>query len=115
MFKYNFDDEWKNKYCKLKISFYVNDEVNCLVNVCFSNIFIGKDVVLDFLLLVYYVGNYDYKVFVEFLMEMQDIYVCLDNSIVELLELIDWKVGLNNILFFIIFIGYVDVDFVDFF
>lgn len=46
-------------------------------------------------------------------MEMQDTYVRLDNSIAELLELIDRKVGLNNTLFFITSTGYADADPVD--
>jgi hypothetical protein len=41
-FKHNFDDERKNKYRKLKTSPYANDEVNRLVNACFSNTSIGK-------------------------------------------------------------------------
>ena len=45
--------------------------------------------------------------------EMQDTYVRLDNSIAELLELIDRKVGLNNTLFFITSTGYADADPVD--
>ena len=55
----------------------------------------------DFLSLAYYAGNYDHKAPAELPMEMQDTYVRLDNSIAELLELIDRKVGLNNTLFFI--------------
>ena len=86
-FKHNFDDERKNKYRKLKTSPYANDEVNRLVNACFSNTSIGKDAVPDFLSLAYYAGNYDHKAPAELPMEMQDTYVRLDNSIAELLEL----------------------------
>ena len=68
---------------------------------CFSNTSIGKDAVPDFLSLAYYAGNYDHKAPAELPMEVQDTYVRLDNSIAELLELIDRKVGLNNTLFFI--------------
>ena len=112
-FKHNFDDERKNKYRKLKTSPYANDEVNRLVNACFSNTSIGKDAVPDFLSLAYYAGNYDHKAPAELPMEMQDTYVRLDNSIAELLELIDRKVGLNNTLFFITSTGYADADPVD--
>lgn len=35
----------------------------------------------------------------EYTMEIQDMYVRLDNSIGDLLDLIDRKVGLNNTLF----------------
>ena len=57
--------------------------------------------------------NYDHKAPAELPMEMQDTYVRLDNSIAELLELIDRKVGLNNTLFFITSTGYADADPVD--
>ena len=46
----------------------------------------------------------------EYAMEIQDMYVRLDNSIGDLLDLIDRKVGLNNTLFFITSTGYTDVD-----
>lgn len=97
----------------MKTSPYANDEVNRLVNACFSNTSIGKDAVPDFLSLAYYAGNYDHKAPAELPMEMQDTYVRLDNSIAELLELIDRKVGLNNTLFFITSTGYADADPVD--
>ena len=60
-----------------------------MVNACFSNTSIGKDAVPDFLSLAYYAGNYDHKAPAELPMEMQDTYVRLDNSIAELLELIE--------------------------
>ena len=74
-FKHNFDDELKNKYRKLKTSPYANDEVNRLVNACLSNTSSGKDAVPDFLSLAYYAGNYDHKAPAELPMEMQDTYV----------------------------------------
>ena len=78
-----------------------------------SNTSIGKGAVPDFLSLASYAGNYDHKAPAELPMEMQDTYVRLDNSIAELLELIDRKVGLNNTLFFITSTGYADTDPVD--
>lgn len=112
-FKHDFDSERKNKYRKLKTSPFANDEVNRLVNACLSNTQVGKDDVPDFLSLAYYAGNYDHKAPVELPMEMQDVYVRLDNSIADLLELIDRKVGLSNTLFFITSTGYADADPVD--
>lgn len=109
-FKHNFDDERKNKYRRLKTSPYANDEVNRLVNACLNSTSIGKDEIPDFLSLAYYAGNYDHKPATEFPMEMQDAYVRLDNSIADLLELIDRKIGLNNTLFFITSTGYADAD-----
>ena len=46
-------------------------------------------------------------------MEMQDTYVRLDRSIASLLELIERKVGLNNVLFCITSTGYADPEAAD--
>lgn len=109
-FKHNFDDERKQKYRRLKTSPYANDEVNRLVNACLNSTSIGKDNVPDLLSLAYYAGNYDHKSPSELPLEMQDTYVRLDNSIAELLDMIDRKVGLHNTLFFITSTGYTDPE-----
>ena len=43
-------------------------------------------------------------------MEMQDTYVRLDRSIASLLDIIDKKVGLQNVVFFITSTGYTDTE-----
>lgn len=90
-FKHDFTDERSDKYRKFKTSPYVNDEVNRLVNACLENTSIGKDGVPDLLTLSYYAGNYDHRPNTELPLEIQDMYVRLDNSIGDLLELIDRK------------------------
>lgn len=112
-FKHDFTDERSDKYRKFKTSPYVNDEVNRLVNACLENTSIGKDGVPDLLTLSYYAGNYDHRPNTELPLEIQDMYVRLDNSIGDLLELIDRKIGLSNTLFFITSTGYSDSDPVD--
>ena len=97
-----------DKYKKFKTSPYINDEVNRLVNACLSNTQIGQDAAPDLLTLFYYAGNYDHKPNTEYAMEIQDMYVRLDNSIGDLLDLIDRKIGLRNTLFFITSTGYTD-------
>ena len=109
-FKHNFSDERADKYRKFKTSPYVNDEVNRLVNACLSSTSVGKDNTPDLLSLAYYAGNYDHRPNSELGMEIQDVYVRLDRSIADLLELIDRKVGLHNTLFFITSTGYADSD-----
>ena len=59
----------------------------------------GKDHVPDMLALTYYAGNYAHKSVQECAMEMQDTYVRLDRSIASLLDIIDKKVGLQNVVF----------------
>ena len=100
-FKHNFDDERHAKYRKFKTSPYVNEEVNRLFAHFLTQTYIGKDNVPDMIMLSYYAGNYEGRPNTENAMEIQDMYVRLDNSIGELLDIIDRKVGLNNTLIFI--------------
>lgn len=110
LFKHKFDDDRKNKYRKLKTSPYANDEVNRLVKACLTQTAIGQDLVPDLLSLGYYAGNYEGKPAAELPIEMQDTYVRLDNSIADLLEMIDQRIGLKNTLFFITSTGYTTPD-----
>jgi hypothetical protein len=109
-FKHVFDAERKAKYRRLKTSPYANDEVNKLVSNCLQTTYIGQDEVPDLLTLGYYAGNYDHKSPAEMPMEMQDVYVRLDNSLGELLDMIDRKVGLQNTLIFITSTGCTDAE-----
>ncbi|MGL4852595.1 MAG: alkaline phosphatase family protein [Phocaeicola sp.] len=109
-FKHKFDDDRTNKYRKFKTSPYVNEEVNKLVKTCLNRTNIGKDLVPDLLSLAYYAGNYEGKASSELPVEMQDTYVRLDNSLADLLEIIDQGVGLHNTLFFITSTGYTTPD-----
>ena len=43
-------------------------------------------------------------------MEIQDTYVRLDRSIADLLEVLDKKVGLQNVLIFVTSTGYIDSE-----
>ena len=105
-FKHKFVDERREKYRKFKTSPYVNDEVNRLVNACLTYTRVGVDNVPDMLALSYYAGNYEQKSATEYPMEIQDMYVRLDNSIGDLLDIVDKKVGLQNTLFFVTSTGY---------
>lgn len=71
---------------------------------------IAKDEIPDLLALTYYAGNYNHKSTQECAMEMQDTYVRLDRSIAALLDLIDRKVGLHNVVFCITSTGYADPE-----
>ena len=109
-FKYNMDDNRRNKYRRFITSPFVNDEVNALAKELFDNSSIGKDELPDLLSLTYYAGNYDRKTSKECAMELIDTYVRLDQSVASLLELIEKRVGLHNVIFFITSTGYVDND-----
>ena len=103
---YKYTDERLYKYKKFKTSPYVNDEVNKLVNVFLNSTNAGLDDTPDLLTLCYYAGNYDGKPDTEYAMQIQDMYVRLDNSLGDLLEMIDRKVGLKNTLIFITSTGF---------
>ncbi|WP_291529715.1 alkaline phosphatase family protein [Bacteroides sp. UBA939] len=109
-FKYKFDSERLNKFRRLIASPFINDEVNLLTEELLGKSTIGKDNVPDILALTYYAGNYNHKSTQECAMEMQDTYVRLDRSIASLLDLIDHKIGLHNVLFCITSTGYADSE-----
>lgn len=113
LFKYKFDDDRNNKYRRFITSPFVNDEVNALTQVALEKGIVGEDDITDLLALTYYAGNYAHKSVQECAMEMQDTYVRLDRSIADLLELIDRKIGLQNVLFFITSTGYTDSESTD--
>ena len=110
-FKYKLDGERTNKFRRLITSPFINEEVNLLTEELLNKSTIGQDDVPDLLSLTYYAGNYNHRSTQECAMEMQDTYVRLDRSIASLLELIERKVGLHNVLFCITSTGYADPEF----
>ncbi|MCC8187686.1 MAG: alkaline phosphatase family protein [Bacteroides sp.] len=112
-FRYKFDDDRRNKFRRLITSPFVNDEVNLLVEDLLEHSFIGQDDVPDLLALTYYAGNYDRRSPQEYAMELQDTYARLDRSIEDLLTMLDRKVGLENVLFFVTSTGYSDPESAD--
>ena len=110
VFKYKFDDDRNNKYRRFITSPFVNDEVNALAEEALNKSSIGMDDITDLLALTYYAGNYAHKSVQECAMEMQDTYVRIDRSIANLLELLDRKVGLQNVLIFVTSTGYTDSE-----
>lgn len=109
-FKYKFDSERQNKFRRLIASPFVNDEVNLLTEELLDKSTIGKDDTVDLLALTYYAGNYSHKSVQECAMEIQDTYVRLDRSIASLIDLIDRKIGLHNVVFCITSTGYTEPD-----
>jgi hypothetical protein len=109
-FKHKFDDYRQNKYRRFKTSPYVNEEVNSLTEECLSNTPIGQDGTPDFLSLTYYAGNFEHHTSQEYALEIQDSYVRLDKTLGNLLDMIDKKIGLHNVMIFISSTGYTDND-----
>ncbi|ADV43535.1 alkaline phosphatase family protein [Bacteroides helcogenes] len=112
-FKYKLDSERNNKYRRLITSPFINEEVNLLTEELINKSTIGQDETPDLLSLTYYAGNYNHHSTQECAMEMQDTYVRLDRSISSLLDLIDRKIGLHNVLFCVTSTGYTDPEAAD--
>lgn len=105
-FRHKFSDGLQGKYRLLSTSPYVNDEVNRFAEYVITSTSMGKDTIPDMLCLTYYAGNYEHNS--DNTMEIQDAYIRMDNSIGSLLDMLDKKVGLQHVLFFVTSTGYVD-------
>jgi hypothetical protein len=111
-FKHHFADDRSAKYQLLTTSPYANDEVNNFAEQIVGSCNLGVDNVPDMLCLTYYAGNYNHNA--DNTLELQDAYVRMDKSIASLLDMLDKKVGLQNVLFFITSTGYNDAATADF-
>ena len=112
-FKYKLDNERSNKFRRLITTPFINEEINLLAEELLNKSTLAQDDVPDLLSLTYYAGNYNRQSIQECPTEMQDAYVRLDRSIASLLELIDRKVGLHNVLLCITSTGYADPEAAD--
>lgn len=107
-FKYKFNQG--DKFRKAITSPFINDEINRFVTELLKQSGVGEDDTPDFLGITYYAGNYNHQNVNEFPMEIQDIYTRLDKSLADLFALIEERIGLKNVLFFVTSTGYVDAD-----
>lgn len=109
-FKYNLNDDKINRFRKLISSPFVNEEVNRLAEELITKSDMGKHGTTDMLSLTYYCGNYAHKSSQELPMELQDMYVRVDRCIAQLFDIIDRKVGLQNVLLYVCSTGSTDKD-----
>lgn len=112
-FKYRFESDRSNRFRHLAASPFINEEVNRLTQELFEKSTIGQDETTDLLALTYYAGNYNHKSTQECAMEIQDTYARLDRSIAALLDMLEKKVGLHNVLLCIASTGYADPEAAD--
>lgn len=112
-FKYKFDSDRTNRFRRLIASPFANDEVNLLTEELLEKSTIGKDEITDLLALTYYAGNYNHKSTQECAMEMQDTYARLDRSIANLLDMLERRIGLRNVVLCITSTGYTDPEAAD--
>ena len=108
-FKYTFLKGDYDRLPKIKQSPFINTEITDLAASFFEYADFGKRIYPDFLALTYYAGNYKFSNrYDDFGWEIQDIYYRLDKEIERLLDLIDKKVGLKNVLVILSSNGYYD-------
>ena len=104
-FAYSFDG--KKNTITYKTTACMNDEINEMALAALENSEIGKDEIIDCLALTYYAGNYDGAPMSHRPIEVQDIYARLDRNISELLDELDKRFGLDNVVVSLSSTGYV--------
>ena len=104
------------KWCRhLLTTPAVNDEVNRLTEELLAQSNMGKDDTIDFLALTYYAGTYQHQPLQRVQQEMQTIYSNLDHCVGDLLDMLEQKVGMNHVLFYITSTGFTDPIYDDLF
>lgn len=109
-FKHSLDNGAPYRYTTLASSPFINNEVNRLADNLLQKADIGKDDIPDYLSLTYYGGNFEHKSLQEYSLELQDAYVRMDRSIADLLQILEQRVGLQHVLFFLTSTGGTDPD-----
>ncbi len=104
-FSYSFNGlknirEYKTTAC-------INDEINEMAKAYLESSLAGQDDIADCLSLTYYAGNYNGQSMEERPIEIQDMYVRLDRNIADLLNYVDRRIGLENVVVSIASTGYV--------
>ena len=107
-FLYSFDG--KKNVISYKTTACMNDEMTEMAIAALDNTDIGGDNIVDCLALTFYAGNYDGAPVSHRPMEVQDIYARLDRNIAQLLEEVDNRYGLENVVVSIASTGYVMED-----
>ncbi len=90
-----------------KTSACINDEVNEIAKAYLEASLAGQDDIADCLSLTYYAGNYKGASMEERPVEIQDMYARLDRNIADLLDYLDKRIGLENIVVSLSSTGYV--------
>lgn len=97
-------------YITFKTSGLVNKDVTDMALECLKSNQMGGDGVTDLLNVVYYAGTFDHKTVSNSQVEIQDIYVRLDEEIARLITDIEQRVGRGNALIVITGTGTSETD-----
>ena len=87
---------------------FANDWVNAAAIAAIDGMNLGKDDIPDLLSLTYYAGNFRHGNNTIGSIELQDIYLRLDYNIAELIKVINERIGVENVLYFVTSTGYTD-------
>lgn len=112
-FKHKPNRDAVNRFRDLMTTPLINDEVNRVAERLLDKNDIGRDHTTDLLALTYYAGTYRQTDVETRPTEIQDMYVRLDASLANLLDLLDRKIGLRNILFCLASTGYTAPEYAD--
>lgn len=104
---FNYSFNGSNDVRLYKTSACMNEEINEMAIACLRSGDMGLDDIADFLSVTYYAGNYNEQPMEDRPIEVQDIYTRLDVNICELLDEIDRRIGLDNVLVSLSSTGYV--------
>ena len=102
------DNDRVNRYRHLLTTPAVNNEVNRLTEELIAQSNIGRDDTTDFLALTYYAGTYQHQPLQKVEQELQTIYTNIDQCISNLFDMLERKVGMNHVLFYITSTGFTD-------
>ncbi len=108
-FNYPFSRGDNERFIKIKQTALINEQITTLAIRFIEQARLGSRNNPDMLNITYYAGNYKYAGYTdEYNYEIQDIYYRLDKELASLLDHIDKKVGMNNVLVVVTSTGYFD-------
>ncbi|MGL4291997.1 MAG: alkaline phosphatase family protein [Bacteroidales bacterium] len=109
-FRHSFARVRKDRFKQFKTSALVNEEVNRFVELFLNNGGLARNNNPDFLSITYHAGTYMGGSEQQYSLETQDTYLRLDNTLGNLLDMIDKTVGLQNTFIFLTSTGNFDTQ-----
>lgn len=109
-FYHNFKGATKEVIPRFKRSALINKEIINLAIEAIEQAALGKDNYPDLLNLTLYAGNYRNQPIKEAPIEIQDTYVRLDRDIARIIQYVEKKIGLENVLFYVTSTGTFEAD-----
>lgn len=102
------------QYADYTTSALINEDITALAMQCVSSTAMGSDNITDLLSLQYYAGNYRHQSTEDVKLEIQDTYVRLDNTLSDLLEKLEKRIGKDKLMIVLTSTGYTDEGIIDY-